>query len=184
MVTKENVEKIAEQIIDRYNFDYPLNIEKLTKVAKGEDINVIFSNFDYFLEDNSSLEGALIINDKGKFIIINDNPHLSERRKLFTFAHELGHYFLHAKDKSKFEHQDTIGTFRRDSHWDFFEYEANQFAAELLMPRKKIEEFVKGRKKETIWMISDLLAKIFNVSSIAMKYRLKNLGYIPQESYF
>jgi Zn-dependent peptidase ImmA (M78 family) len=47
---------------------------------------------------------------------------------------------------------------------------ANDFAAELLMPRRLLTRFAEAQP-ETAW-----LAKRFGVSEIAMGYRLVNLG--------
>ena len=59
------------------------------------------------------------------------------------------------------------------------EREANQFAAELLMPeepvRRQVEELV-GRRSlvSDRWLVAEL-ARHFNVSGQAMEYRLVNL---------
>ncbi|SFD85159.1 protein of unknown function [Thiohalospira halophila DSM 15071] len=94
-------------------------------------------------------------------------------RRRFITAHELGHHVLgHASSK------ETV--FRDDpSHFsshatDPREREANQFAAEVLMPELAIRYFIQEKG------ITDLaeLARKMQVSQVAMKYRLKNLGWL------
>lgn len=89
-----------------------------------------------------------------------------QSRKLFTLAHELGHYFLHSSVES-----DVLFRERTD-HKEKKEKEADQFAAELLMPESSIRAY---------WPIAESiqqLADIFSVSYLAMKTRLQYLGFI------
>lgn len=88
-------------------------------------------------------------------------------RKLFTLAHELGHYFLHSN-----QDYDVLYRERRPHEHLNQEKEANEFAAELLMPESTIRLY---------WPIAESiqqLAEIFSVSYSAMEYRLRNLGFI------
>ncbi|WP_104759241.1 ImmA/IrrE family metallo-endopeptidase [Helicobacter bizzozeronii] len=66
------------------------------------------------------------------WILDNDKP-LS--RKLFSIAHEIGHWMLHSRDKCRprapsYELLDAVGKIE--------EQEANAFAAELLMPYEEV----------------------------------------------
>ena len=88
-------------------------------------------------------------------------------------AHELGHHALNHVNPQNPCFRDDSNTFNSNSSvWQ--EREANNFAAQLLMPLDAIKTmlFVKG--------ISNIkqLAEIFQVSKAAMYYRLKNLGYL------
>ncbi|WP_223181767.1 ImmA/IrrE family metallo-endopeptidase [Stenotrophomonas lacuserhaii] len=90
-------------------------------------------------------------------------------RQRFTIAHEIAHYVLHRNKQSEFlDH-----TFaRRNDDRSTMEREADQFAAELLMP--EIE--VRGAVDNGLRKLNDL-ARHFDVSTLAMRYRLDNLGY-------
>ncbi len=92
-------------------------------------------------------------------------------RKVFTIAHELGHYYLHTNKPSEiFYRQDLDFLVKGDEIEQ--EQEANWFAASLLMPKMVFSRF---------WMLIqdiDELAQRFGVSSTACYYRLKNLGMI------
>lgn len=91
-----------------------------------------------------------------------------EERKRFTIAHELGHFCL------------GHGSSLRDTtmaNWyavnPDHERQANQFAAELLMPAIAVKAMLEKRnEKDPV-----VLRQAFGVSSQALYYRLKELGY-------
>ncbi len=85
-------------------------------------------------EEAENGSGSLIIKGNGKFTIFL-SPYTSILRDNFTIAHELGHYFLHYKDG---EDEGDIVFNRYGS--DSFEWEANRFAAALLMPAEEFTE--------------------------------------------
>ena len=98
--------------------------------------------------------------------VIEYNMADSMTRQRFTIAHEIGHYVL--------QH----GNAPRDSAQNFgsrvnspIERDANQFAAELLMPEEAVVAMINQgyRSPET-------LAQLFMVSPAAMGYRLANLS--------
>lgn len=94
-------------------------------------------------------------------ITIGYNRSQHPHRQRFTVAHEIGHFLLgHTTD-------DKIINLDSDK---IEEIEANQFAAELLMPLEFIKlEFKKGNKKPAN------LAILFNVSEESMWWRLMDL---------
>jgi Zn-dependent peptidase ImmA (M78 family) len=106
---------------------------------------------------------------QGEQWIIQVNSKHNEARQRYTLAHEFAHYCLHRNDYSTFE--DTA-FFRKEENKTMIEYEANQFAAELLMPEKSVKLAI----SEDILSLKEL-AKRFGVSLIAMRYRLIDLGY-------
>lgn len=81
-----------------------------------------------------------------------------DTRQRFTIAHEIGHLILHPEG---IEFRDT--SFQGNQ----LEVEANNFAAELLMPRWMVMPYVK-----IYGMDAKTLASIFNVSITAMEIRL------------
>lgn len=107
--------------------------------------------------------------DEGRLVIGINSLHHPKRQK-FTFAHELGHYFLHGGEDSNFE--DTV-LFRDSSFGDAtVEAEANKFAAELLMPEGVF-------RSQIVLLEGDVseLSSRFGVSSLAVSIRAKQLGY-------
>lgn len=100
--------------------------------------------------------------------VIRINPFESSQRRRFTLAHEIGHHIMQHGARLR----DPVANFSMSA--DPIEREANQFAAELLMPEEAVRQLVR------IDRIHDLstLAQRFNVSEAAMHYRLKNLRII------
>lgn len=95
------------------------------------------------------------------------SPNESGGRFRFTLAHELGHILLgHGNDReSEFDTRENMWNPNKEHR----EYEADEFAAELLMPEEKFKEIWNATKDiSTVKMF-------FNVSVAAIKTRMKNL---------
>ena len=126
--------------------------------------------------------GSISVQNGEPYIWVNPMKNTTRERRRFALAHELGHFMLHIAPLDDFnsfqEIEDQNISFNRNDNWDYKEMEANNFAAQLLMPAKLVEEQVqllieKAPTKED--MITQL-AKHFTVSVQAMEYRLKRLG--------
>lgn len=119
----------------------------------------------------SNVSGELMYhNGKWKMIINTKHPLTRQR---FTMSHELGHYVSHRQKSNKFT--DSL-FYRKNENKDSIEYQADKFAAEILMP----EQYVRSEIKEGILDV-DELAEIFGVSGQAMLNRLKDLKYKVNE---
>lgn len=113
------------------------------------------------------LSGLLVMLDNGAAIGVNQQH--PDGRKRFTIAHELGHYLLAHYDRF---HLDLPSAEAGESplfDWRL-EREANQFAADLLMPAALVQ--AKVAQGDTVGQ----LAAAFDVSPVAMGYRVTNLG--------
>jgi len=99
--------------------------------------------------------------------IIRFNPLEAIVRQRFTVAHEIAHHVLGHGAR----HRDTSANFTLSA--DPHEVEANKFAAELLMPEEDVHALILVKK---ICRVAELASK-FNVSKLAMKYRVEKLGY-------
>jgi len=118
--------------------------------------------------------------------VIGVNSCDSETRKRFTIAHEIGHLLLHA-DKN-FHIDESFPVYLRNERsstaQDEREVEANQFAAELLMPSRMLMRDVESNKTHIDFENGagdDLivkLAKQYNVSVTALTFRLANLNLL------
>lgn len=114
--------------------------------------------------------------------------HNGKKRQRFTIAHELGHYVLNHQRQGVFvDTPEKYFTLFRDNHSatgeDFQEREANAFAAALLMPLDLVREGASYISRTNITRNEDFelipeLAKRFNVSNLAMSYRLTNLDSV------
>jgi hypothetical protein len=110
-------------------------------------------------------------NDSPSGYRINVNPSDSYRRQRFTIAHECAHYLLH---RSKIgDGISDNAMYRSDKMTTDEEFEANNLAADLIMPRSLVlKHYSQGT--ETYSQMADL----FDVSIPAMRVRLRYLLYL------
>lgn len=138
---------------------------------------------DHFVVDSigepeDKLAGLLFFAGRVGLAFVNADDILPRRR--FTAAHELGHAVLH-RDRMGRYLADTEVTMREtDDATDEIEREANQFAAELLMPTEvchaRADELRREHNACPRLVLAYRLASELLVSREAMRYRLKTLG--------
>ncbi|HAU5635961.1 ImmA/IrrE family metallo-endopeptidase [Citrobacter amalonaticus] len=146
--------------------DYAVNV--LNVILIPFDIDDFISKIGVELKRvimDDELSGMLQKNAEGRWVITVNSLHHPKRQR-FTLAHELGHYFLHRNRAISFEDK----ALYRSTHMDSMEYEANNFAGALLMPKKQLVDFM-NRKGTDAGLISDY----FNVSVLAAKIRVETL---------
>lgn len=165
-------EQKAQEILSTIGYQQlPIKVEEIVK-----KLNIELVRKDL----PSEIHGALYVSGIERPIIIV-NKSQSSRRIRFTIAHELGHYLLKHGAEMHVDKQILFRDERSSTAQDNAEIAANVFAAELLMPRElvfeKYSEFVKEVFKDDDALVSKL-AEVFEVSSVAMGYRLKNLKLI------
>ncbi len=114
-------------------------------------------------EWENGLSGMIRREEDGNYrIIVNANHSLHRQR--FTIAHELAHFILH---KPLIGDELTDDALYRSGLSNGIEMEANDLAADILMPRAQVLRFTRNRE-----MTSSVMAKEFNVSQSAMATRL------------
>jgi Zn-dependent peptidase ImmA (M78 family) len=159
----------ARQLLARHGIQsVPTPVEK---IAKAMGAQVRFSPFD------DDLSGMIYIKDGVPIIGVNSLHHPLRQR--FTIAHELGHLELHREMITSEVHVDkAFPVLMRDpksaTGTEKIEIEANQFAAELLMPEALIKQALESEPFD----IDDdgpieELAKKFRVSKQALEYRIR-----------
>jgi len=157
------------------------NAKKLLKdlcLEKPEDIDLfaIAGLENIFIEERtlSSFEGELVFKNGKGIISVNDKL-VEQGQKKFTIAHELGHYYNSGKKEGSYfcSGLDIRGVNRNVSA----EVDANDFAAELLMPEKWVRDFTKGKKFEK--SILSIMADYFCVSLSAAAMRYAEIGNHP-----
>lgn len=134
----------------------PVNLSPLLEKFNLKAFNVTFNRPD--------IAGAF--SRKEKTVYVNKTD--PQTRKIFTIAHELGHYFLHNNVSTDILYREQTINGRKPS----IETEADLFAAELLMPESVIRFY---------WPVAESiqqLADVFAVSYSAMLNRLRYLGFI------
>jgi Zn-dependent peptidase ImmA (M78 family) len=102
-------------------------------------------------------------------------------RQRFTIAHEIGHLVLQREALSGQVHVDKqFRVLMRDSKAsagiDNTEIEANQFAAELLIPTKLITQAIEAEFDIEDESLFEYLVKRFKVSKQMLEYRIRNLA--------
>jgi len=147
----------------------PIPVEDLAHLVNAE------IRFEPFA---GQLSGMVHRASDGRAVIgVNSIEPLTRRR--FTIAHELGHLLLHKDSEFHVDERYPIG-FRTDlsaQAVDDREIEANQFAAELLMPLSFLREDLGSLPLdiETEEFITKL-ARRYEVSVQAMTIRLSSKG--------
>lgn len=124
---------VSRSLLDRFGNDCG---KRLPEVVTHIGLELLF-------REAESYEGALL-RIKGiprGFIVINSQIK-EESRKRFTIAHECGHFLLPAQqDLSTPCTKETIENWNEQLHQP--ELDANRFAAEILMPREFVTDYLK-----------------------------------------
>lgn len=156
--TISQLEKIADIVLTSTGFN-----------DKNVDVVHVANLLGYsvFQADlGASIAGMVEKNAQEAKIYINKNE-LPERQR-FTIAHEIGHILLHHKGGQDIEFTD----YRNNDRYDQKEFEADNFAAALLMPRDRSLEVWNNTQDV------DNFARFMKVSRKAAAIRLINLGLI------
>lgn len=119
---------------------------------------------------SSDFSGLLIRKDGRALIGVNSNePRVRQR---FTIAHELGHFILHTQKDTFVDYRDNKKEIMRTPK----EWQANMFAAALLMPRVElVRNFINIAKNGFSDDELKQLAERYDVSEDSMRFRLINL---------
>jgi Zn-dependent peptidase ImmA (M78 family) len=123
-------------------------------------------------DDLPSFDGALLPSpdEKKGWGIIYNSAISSAGRINFTLAHEFGHYLLHRERYPKGFRCSTQDVTRWDSEYGQIEYQANKFAASLLMPLDDYKNQINPRSSVSIDQISACAVR-YDVSLLAASLR-------------
>ncbi len=135
--------------------DLDVILEKEGLVAKWADAGT---------GDGQIMDEALIDPKERTIYIRRDN--LPMMRKIFSIAHEIGHWCLHSRDKRRprIDFSKNAKPFSEETLIE--EQEANAFAAELLMPFDKVKHLISFKGYD-----ASKLAQFFEVSYEAAYFR-------------
>lgn len=166
--------KRAQKLLNRLGIESaPVNVEKIAKTLGAK---IRYSPLD------NELSGMIFIKDGTPIIGVNSLHHPNRQR--FTIAHEVGHLVLHRDMITAEVHVDkdfSIGfpMLQRDNQsalgTENVEIEANQFAAELLMPTLILKNLLQDKRFD----IDDdrpleQIARKLKVSKQALEFRIRN----------
>lgn len=136
-------------------------------------------------------------------IVVDYDCYMNDKfanRMRFSFAHELGHFFLHKELYMKFgisspEHWKDFILNVPETEYRSFEWQANEFAGRLLVPYQELETemekvgeilkennlitFLKMDPDAVLSRISPMLSKPFGVSTEVIERRVKREGLWP-----
>lgn len=158
---KNSVADYAESVAKKYlqlknkewlADEYELDIKEFVQDLGGKITCVDADEF-------SGWNGSIYIHKLSEFDIILPS-YTSVLRDKFTLAHEMGHYFLHFNNEDSKRMAARMGSGQ-------IEWEANWFAASLLMPKSLID----AKHLDTAFAI----ASYFGVSLQAADVRLNSL---------
>lgn len=172
-------EKRAREVLSKHHVKSPPVPVEAILTSFG--IRILLKPYDAE-QDFNDVSGMLY--RTGSETIVGINASHSVTRQRFTLAHELGHFLLHKGDlfvdaKVNFRNK------RSELGIHIEEVEANAFAAALLMPAEMLtldfyEVLSKDSEQSPVKLVASLAAK-YQVSEIAMEFRLKNIGLLQVE---
>lgn len=164
---RQEINKLATVVINTLELGFPIPVEDIPSKLGGT------LNFEEVLTEEGEKIEAKISKEGNSFQIII-NPNRSDRRRRFSIAHELGHLFIHMgylinEDKwsSTNDYKDSV-YYRKGYNSE--EYEANEFAAALLMPEQKFKDIAKQYLKNGRYELEPI-AEYFDVSIDAARNR-------------
>jgi Zn-dependent peptidase ImmA (M78 family) len=175
-IDKSLLDNIFEEGLDLDALDTP---ERIVAYCRDKGFyNGNATNIQELIEDNPKLN--LEFQDIGKFdafiektnadcfrIVINKRH--SATRQRFSMAHEYIHYQFHRKEIEEMPRGERI--MHRGDELNRIEYQANQNAAEVLMPDPDFRQVTHAKNGDI-----SAVAKEFKVSLLAVRYRAKSLG--------
>lgn len=163
-ISKNDVEEITENLVKELGLEIGSGLEALVRDMGGR--------VSYRSSEADEIDGGSIVAEGLDDFDIYLSQYTSPARDRFTIAHELGHLFLHLPMVKKIDPHGTMRATRwidnSDKEQQRAEWEANWFAAALLMPRKA---FTASLKQGGI----DYAAMKFNVSRQAATVRKTSL---------
>lgn len=162
-------ERAARRLLDEFGLDDIIDVDL-------QDL-VFARNILYRETPLGGCEGRIVFGNKGRAIITINSETTYLPRKRFSIAHELGHYEL----KHNLIHFDNVATL------DYYkngnqETEANEFAAELLIPAPRFNAAVAGIPFSP--RLLEVLAEEFGTSISSILYRYIDVGPHPVAAVF
>lgn len=141
---KKNIHARVKHLVQKYGTRNP------ERLANYLGIHIVYKDYSLYTK------GYFIKTLRNKFIVVNSA--LDEWSKKIVLAHELGHAILHSSEPIYFIREYTLFPIGP------YEFEANKFAAELLIDDDDI--------KELRFSHEDYVAARLGVNEKLVKYKL------------
>ena len=153
---------------------YPLSVDNIAEFYLEYDL---FYGADLPARVDGSTDPAARLISVGQHV-------LHDGRRRFTVAHEIGHIVLHLPAlTAQASHQAALFTVPQAPVQDErLEFQANYFAAALLMPRAPLTTAFGGQVAQQEYVPADEVAHYFGVSIQAAALRMKQLGLMRATS--
>ncbi|MFM5490211.1 ImmA/IrrE family metallo-endopeptidase [Aeromonas veronii] len=140
------------------------------KLAHALGMQVKHMNPFNMSAEDFGISGYAAIENGQQVVAYNTTEHPNRQR--FTVAHEIGHHLLgHVSAEAGRRLRDNASNYSANINKSI-ELEANEFAAQLIMPEDAVRTLIERNGITSIRALADA----FSVSEAAMYYRLKNLG--------
>ncbi len=160
MIKSKEARKRAHAILKMFQITKaPINVFEIARKLGFKIVKYDFSD---------DISAALVIDGKIKAIGINEK-HVNSRQR-FSVAHELGHFLQGHGDFADSKKTFEDGSFNYADPQNRQELEANEFAAELLMPN-----YILRKDYEEVGLNASKLAEKYEVSEQALWIQLINL---------
>lgn len=157
-----DIESLATKVRRNFNLgDGP--ISNLTALCEKMGVIITYINLDH-----QGIDACSVLLNRRPYIVLNKGVESAARMR-FNIAHELGHILLHSRYLSK--------VISKKIHSKRMEYEANRFAAALLMPERGIIQDISALGLD--YLIT--LKKHWKVSLQAIIYRAEQLELFTPE---
>lgn len=197
-IDKNELWKTADEVRSRYWPEgiLPVDAEKIVELRLKLDIEPkhnLFSTVDMDAYLKTDLTG----------IVVDHDFYMNEKfanRMRFSFAHELGHYFLHKGYYSRINFV-SVTDWKSfiinipENEYRNFEWQANEFAGRLLVPHAELVAevekvfgiirvnnlvgFLENDSDAVLSRVSPTLCKAFGVSTDVIEKRVKREGLWP-----
>ncbi|MCU0349360.1 MAG: ImmA/IrrE family metallo-endopeptidase [Flavobacterium sp.] len=163
----------AKMLLEEIGFD------EITEIPM--DIFVAALGATLIEESLPNSDGKIIRGNTKTLIKVNSDIKFEERKR-FTIAHEIGHYLLHNKLELDVHNETSnslnwFNSAEQQAKKGIQEWEANDFAAELLMPEALVRKET-FKKKFSPDLVKQLSIR-FKTSITSIIYRLLSLDIYP-----
>ncbi|MAT40237.1 MAG: hypothetical protein CL946_11605 [Ectothiorhodospiraceae bacterium] len=205
-IAPEQLKTYSEKTLRAIEYHFgAVDLNRIVELYADKELSLIIDDREMFGKGRNRMLGKLTFTPPTITIFVN-NHHTRESQR-FTIAHELGHFILGHGDYMYREYYDVgdwdqlLAASSVYNIIDRMEYQANHFASNILLPEHELlSDFqsllvkyeIKDRgcgllylddqkcNQDSFHNVANELRHKYQVSKMAIKYRLKNLGLLQE----